>query len=112
MKNVSELLNIISWILIAGGLFFFFTGSVGLLRFPDTACRLHAITKADTLGLGLVAMGVACRADDWHTPLALLFIWGLAMTSSAVTCQLLARYARDGLFPDEHIPDQNKPNNE
>ncbi len=35
------------------GLCFFITGTLGLLRFPDVFCRLHALTKADNLGLGL-----------------------------------------------------------
>ena len=37
-------------------------GSVGLLRFPDTLTRLHALTKADNLGLGLVVLGLMARA--------------------------------------------------
>ncbi|HCC61138.1 MAG TPA: cation:proton antiporter [Pseudomonas sp.] len=57
------LLNGLSWLLLIGGLLFFVAGSIGLLRFPDTVSRLHALTKADTLGLGLVIAGLslACR---------------------------------------------------
>ena len=36
------------------GLCFFITGTLGLLRFPDVFCRLHALTKADNLGLGFM----------------------------------------------------------
>ena len=43
--------------ILAGG-FFFLAGTVGLLRFPDTLTRLHALTKADNLGLGLVVVGL------------------------------------------------------
>ena len=45
-------------LILAGGVFFF-AGLVGLLRFPDVYARIHAVTKADTLGLGLVAVGIA-----------------------------------------------------
>ena len=54
-----------SWIdlavlaLLGAGLAFYAAGSLGLLRFPDTASRLHALTKADNLGLGLVALAAA-----------------------------------------------------
>jgi len=40
------------------GSLFFLAGTVGLLRFPDTLTRLHALTKADNLGLGLVVLGL------------------------------------------------------
>ena len=38
-------------------------GTVGLLRFPDALTRLHALTKADNLGLGLIVLGLLPRAD-------------------------------------------------
>ncbi|MGY4331752.1 monovalent cation/proton antiporter MnhG/PhaG subunit [Bradyrhizobium sp. LB7.2] len=44
---------------VSTGAFFFLAGTVGLLRFPDTLTRLHALTKADNLGLGFVVLGVA-----------------------------------------------------
>ena len=36
---------------VAAGSLFFMAGTVGLLRFPDSLSRLHALTKADNLGL-------------------------------------------------------------
>jgi multicomponent Na+:H+ antiporter subunit G len=45
-------------LLLAGGLFFTFVGSIGLLRFPDFYTRLHATGKCDTLGAGLVILGL------------------------------------------------------
>lgn len=43
---------------LLGGLFFFAAGTVGLLRFPDALSRMHATTKCDTLGAGLVLVGL------------------------------------------------------
>ena len=37
-------------VLLAGGLFFFFAGAVGILRFPDFYSRLHPAGKLDTMG--------------------------------------------------------------
>ncbi|MAL90395.1 monovalent cation/H(+) antiporter subunit G [Stutzerimonas sp. Brlt_13] len=90
---MNELLSVFSWLLLAGGLLFFFAGSVGLLRFPDTLSRLHALTKADTLGLGLVVAGLAVRATSLLEVAQMLLIWLLVLASGATACQLLARQA-------------------
>lgn len=90
---MNELLSVFSWLLLAGGLLFLFAGSVGLLRFPDTLSRLHALTKADTLGLGLVVAGLAVRATSLLEVAQMLLIWLLVLASGATACQLLARQA-------------------
>jgi multicomponent Na+:H+ antiporter subunit G len=51
------LVDLFSYVAIVAGAFFFLAGTVGLLRFPDTLTRLHALTKADNLGLGLSCWG-------------------------------------------------------
>jgi multicomponent Na+:H+ antiporter subunit G len=43
---------------ILAGAFFFVAGTVGLIRLPDRLSRLHAITKADNVGLGLLVLGL------------------------------------------------------
>ena len=87
------LLNGISWLLLISGLLFFVAGSIGLLRFPDTVSRLHALTKADTLGLGLVIAGLSLRAESLWEVGQMILIWLLLLASSATACQLLARQA-------------------
>lgn len=52
------LVNIIVTIFLVAGLFFTFVGSIGLLRFPDFYTRLHATGKCDTLGAGLIIIGL------------------------------------------------------
>ena len=63
---MSAALNVFSVAAISSGVLFFLAGTVGLLRFPDTLTRLHSLTKADNLGLGLIMLGllpqVACRS--------------------------------------------------
>lgn len=44
---------------IIAGTFFFFTGVVGILRFPDFFSRMHATGKGDTLGTVFMLIGVA-----------------------------------------------------
>lgn len=87
------LLDGLSWLLLIGGLLFFLAGSVGLLRFPDSVSRLHALTKADTLGLGLVIAGLSLRADNLWEVGQMVLIWLLLLASGATACQLLARHA-------------------
>jgi len=92
---MTAVLHALSWPLLLGGVFFFAAGTAGLLRFPDVYARLHAVTKADTLGLGLIVLGLCLRATAWQAVLMMLLIWVLVMASGATACQLLARYARE-----------------
>src|SRR6516164_3951430 len=50
--------DIVTIVAVSAGALFFLAGTIGLLRFPDTLTRLHALTKADNLGLGLVGLAV------------------------------------------------------
>ncbi|MGQ9646989.1 MAG: monovalent cation/H(+) antiporter subunit G [Thermodesulfobacteriota bacterium] len=52
------ILHVIVTALLGAGLFFTFVGSIGLLRFPDFYTRLHATGKCDTLGGGLIILGL------------------------------------------------------
>jgi multicomponent Na+:H+ antiporter subunit G len=79
--------------LLVVGAAFFFSGTVGLLRFPDVYTRLHALTKADNLGLGFVAAGLALEARSLAAALELGIVWALVLLSSAISCQLVARLA-------------------
>jgi len=91
---VASLSTALSTALIAAGVFFFIAGIVGLLRFPDTLTRLHALTKADNLGLGLIVLGLLPRAADGLAALKLIAVWLLVMLASATASQLIGRVAR------------------
>jgi multicomponent Na+:H+ antiporter subunit G len=79
-------------LMIAGGLFFL-AGTVGLLRFPDVYTRLHALTKADNVGLGLIATGLALHSASWVVAAKLLLIWLLVMLAGASVAHLVASSA-------------------
>ena len=79
-------------LLIAGAVFFL-AGTVGLLRFPDVYTRLHALTKADNVGLGLVVAGLAVQAGSWAAAGKLLLIWSLVLLAGASVAHLVARGA-------------------
>ena len=90
------LLNYFGIAAIYAGAFFFFSGTVGLLRFPDPLSRLHALTKADNLALGLVVIGLMPRAESVLSAFKLILIWILVLLSSASTAQLIGRALRRG----------------
>jgi len=72
-----------STLLLVVGAFFYFAGTLGLLRFPDVYCRLHALSKADNLGLGFILLGAALQAESITAALKLLLIWPLVLAASA-----------------------------
>jgi multicomponent Na+:H+ antiporter subunit G len=91
---VTPLLDLFSIVAIAAGAVFYLAGTVGLLRFPDAYTRLHALTKADNLGMALVVLGLLPLAGGLLAALKLVLVWLLVMLSSAAVSQLIARSAR------------------
>lgn len=93
---MTAVLDVFTVLAVAAGGFFFFAGTLGLLRFPDTLTRLHALTKADNLGLGLIVAGLMAQADSPLSAMKLLLIWVLVLFSGATVSQVIARVARRG----------------
>lgn len=91
---MSALRDGLSIVAIVAGAFFYLAGTVGLLRFPDAYTRLHALTKADNLGLALVVLGLLLQVDSVLAGLKLVLVWLLVLLSGAVVSQLVARAER------------------
>jgi multicomponent Na+:H+ antiporter subunit G len=87
-------LNIFSIVAVTAGAFFFLAGTVGLLRFPDTLSRLHALTKADNLGLGLIMLGLLPQVEWPFGALKMLAVWIFVLVGSVSASQLVARKVR------------------
>jgi multicomponent Na+:H+ antiporter subunit G len=87
-------LNIFTVICVSLGAVFFLVGTLGLLRFPDTLTRLHALTKADNLGLGLVVLGLLPQVAWPLGALKLIAVWLLALLAGSTVGQLLGCAAR------------------
>lgn len=86
-------IDVLSTILLISGAVFFLAGTLGLLRFPDVYTRLHALTKADNLGLGLMVAGLAVQAESWASAGKLILIWLLVLLAGASVAHLIARGA-------------------
>lgn len=90
------MIDLISGLAVAIGAFFFFAGTLGLFRLPDVYSRLHALTKADNLGLGFVILGLMLQAPDVLYAGKLFLIWLLVMLSGATGAHLIAKRAIRG----------------
>jgi multicomponent Na+:H+ antiporter subunit G len=98
---MSMLISIFAAACVLAGAFFFIAGTLGLLRFGDTLSRVHALTKADNLGLGLIVLGLLPLADNLADALKLLLIWALVLLGGTTAAQLVAGAVRRDQRPPE-----------
>lgn len=77
--------------LIGTGLLFFVAGTLGLIRLPDPVSRLHALTKADNLGLLFLCLGLVLKAPDPFYGAKLILVWLLVLAASATGAHLIAK---------------------
>lgn len=87
---MSVLADLFTLVMVTGGALLFLAGTLGLLRFPDTLSRLHALSKADNLGLGLIVLGLLPQVGSIAGGLKLVCVWLLAQLSAATASQLIA----------------------
>ncbi len=80
-------------LLAIGGAFFTFVAGLGTFRFPDLYMRMHAATKAGSLGLGLFLAAIAILHPDPHVVLKCVAIIGFIFLTSPVAAHLIGRAA-------------------
>lgn len=83
-------------LLMVVGCLFFGVGTLGLFRFSDTLCRIHALTKVDNLGLGFIVLALLPLALSMSAGLKVVLIWVVALAASATSAHLIARAVRSG----------------
>lgn len=102
------LLDLLSWALLLTGGFFCVVGAVGLVRMPDFYTRMHAASVVETLGAGLVLLGLLLQAGFTLVAVKLLMLGLLIFFASPTATHALARAALlRGLRPllaDEEEP--------
>lgn len=88
-------MNAIIILFLAAGVFFFFIGVIGLLRLPDVYSRMHATTKCDTLGAGLILFALVLYSGFSNASVKLmmmiLFIWVTNPTAAHVIARAAYR---------------------
>lgn len=97
-------------ICLLGGLFFLFVGTIGLLRLPDVYNRLHATTKCDTLGAGLLLLSLILQSSvNVGIRLALLIVF--ILITNPTSAHVIARAAyKTGISPITGRRDTNDGN--
>jgi multicomponent Na+:H+ antiporter subunit G len=100
---VNIALEIMAILFLLGGAFFFFVGTTGLIRMPDVFCRMHATTKCDTLGAGMILVGLmifnGLSMISLKLFLILIFIWLTNPTAAHIIAK--AEYKKDFLNEKE-----------
>ncbi|WP_439634566.1 monovalent cation/H(+) antiporter subunit G [Glycocaulis sp.] len=83
--------EIIGAVLMLGGMFFLIVAAIGVFRLPDPFLRLHASTKAGTLGAGLLVAGVAVSYTEENLGLTAFVIIVFLLATLPVAGHLLGR---------------------
>ena len=95
----------LSWVFILGGVFFMVVGTVGILRMPDVFTRLHTAGMTDTMGAGLMILGMSLQTiigimhgetTWWFVLFRLVFIYVFLTFTSPIGTHALARAALHG----------------
>ncbi len=90
---MTPVLDIISWIMIIGGVAFCLIGGYGLIKLKDVYARLHAASLIDTLGVGLILVGLMFQAGFTLVTAKLLLILVFIFFTSPTATHALARAA-------------------
>ena len=98
-------LDVASWVLLVTGGFFVVVGGIGLLRMPDLFTRMHAGGVADTMGTGMILIGLLLQSDDWLVVVKILLILYFVIFANPTSTHAVARSALDNdirpLLPEE-----------
>jgi multicomponent Na+:H+ antiporter subunit G len=90
---MSALIDLASWACLVAGGIFCVIGTIGMLRMPDFYTRMHAASVTDTLGAGLVLLGLVLQAGITLVTVKLLIIGMLILFTSPAATHALARAA-------------------
>jgi multicomponent Na+:H+ antiporter subunit G len=106
---VSIIVDLASWVLLVAGGAFCVIGGVGLIRMPGFYTRAHAASVIETLGAGLVLLGLLLNAG-WTLSAVKVLMLGLLMffanptATHALTRAALLRGIKPVLADDKEAP--------
>jgi len=88
--------------LLWSGMFFLFVGTLGLIRLPDIYTRMHATSKCDTLGTGLVLLALMTQMSGYNEVIKLLMIGAFIWTINPLVTHAIGSTAY--IRGEEHVP--------
>ena len=97
------ILDTMSWFCLLAGGFFVLSGGIGILRLPDFFTRLHGASVTDTMGAGLIVLGLLFQAGLTMAGIKLVLILLFMLFTSPTSTHALAKAAvHGGLTPILH----------
>ncbi|RDI96333.1 monovalent cation/H(+) antiporter subunit G [Meiothermus sp. QL-1] len=87
------MLELLVYALVAGGVFFLFIAAIGVVRMPDLYNRMHATSKAGTLGVGLILLAVAAFYQELAVAARALATLAFIILTAPVAAHALGRAA-------------------
>ncbi len=91
--------SLLAAVFLLGGVTFMLIAAIGLLRLPDLYTRMHAITKAGTLGTGLVLIGVAISFADLSVSTRAVTAFLFVLLTAPVSAHMIGRAGYLGGVP-------------
>lgn len=92
--------GILAGIVIATGAFFYLVGAIGIYRMPDVYTRMHAASVSETLGVGLLIIGMMILGGLTLVTVKLAIILGIVLFTSPIATHALAQAAlQEGIKP-------------
>jgi len=85
--------DIVTAVLLVAGAGFAFIAGLGVWRLPDVMMRMHASTKAGTLGVGLILLGLAVHAEDMGVVSRALAAIVFLLLTAPVAAHMIGRAA-------------------
>lgn len=97
---MSVAIDVVSWLCLVTGGLFSVVGALGLMRMPDFYTRMHAASVTDTLGAGLLLVGLVLQAGLTLVAVKLAFLGLFIFFTSPAAAHALVKAARvRGLEP-------------
>jgi multicomponent Na+:H+ antiporter subunit G len=85
---------VIADLVVLAGAVLMLVSAIGVTRFPDVLSQMHAVTKASTVGLGLVAVGAAFVLPTANDVTSALAAAALYVGTLPIGASLLGRATR------------------
>jgi multicomponent Na+:H+ antiporter subunit G len=100
--------EIITAALVGAGAFFILVAAIGILRFRDLPMRMHASSKASTLGVILILSAVAVHTFEIAVTARIVLISAFLLATAPVAAHAIARaaYRRGIELSPETEPDE------
>jgi multicomponent Na+:H+ antiporter subunit G len=87
------MIDVLAVALMLSGAFFVFVAALGAVRFPDLFLRMHAATKAGTLGAGLVVAAAALVFGTTAVATKALLVFVFLLLTAPIAAHVLGRAA-------------------